>query len=809
MSSPPGLAPAGSSTYTSNTMSVGDGTWDTSRTTFLLPNLVGLNFATMRYNGRLAALCGLHQSLTQAGMGNRFRDLHGYHNLILAHGIMAALTFLLFVPSAIMLMRFKRHRSDALRYHVWLQILTFLLVTAIIILGFVAVGPKRNLTNPHHGIGLAIYVMIVFQFLGGAWIRHKLRKKRPSYGLMRVLVSLHSVEPSAWLTSGVASPLAWTDHCTSWHRQVALGLTVYGSPKALFVLYALAVFVLVLTYFVLTYRDDKHGGSDYDDRYSYSYGSGSVVEDRRRRGGGFSNLVKAGAAGAGIAALTSRFRNRSRSRSRHRAEPEVVGSRRHSLDGTIDEKYSQYGRDPGHEGGWRDRLLKVGAVAGAAGLAKKYLDRRRDRDRDSDVGNYGPPLGAATAINPDPVERLEEGRPLPSNHHPLNQPLNHRRSTSSMSYDTSYISASQEGRGHGLRNAVAGLGAFGLARNIFKGRRERKEQKRLDDMREQERRDRIENRRLTGDGFPRRNGRRGSLTTSSFTDSTEGRPHHDPGLPPPIPAGTFPIGAGVPGAAVAGHSRDRVQPGPPPPANIPPPPRGPVVGPVSMPPIPPDPQGGLFHQESSASSADGPNHRRRRSGRNSAAAAGAAGLAAGEASNRRDRRHSASLGEGSPASPPVSVKVKMHSDGRHVTLRRLPEDEAAAERAARRKDRNGRRRGDSASSLSGAGSGGERWRRTEALERQQAEQMRLESDRLAAARNQAQNQPLPVPIPPPPPIPGSSTGPLPPTGSVSSPGNYDTEASADYANNRRRRRAERAQAKQARAAAGGHRVEFT
>jgi hypothetical protein len=32
-------------------MYVGDGTWDSTRNDFLLPNLVGLNFATMRYNG--------------------------------------------------------------------------------------------------------------------------------------------------------------------------------------------------------------------------------------------------------------------------------------------------------------------------------------------------------------------------------------------------------------------------------------------------------------------------------------------------------------------------------------------------------------------------------------------------------------------------------------------------------------------------------------------------------------------------------------------------------------------------------------
>lgn len=35
-------------------MYVGDGTWNSERNTFLLPNLVGLNFETMRYNGEIA-----------------------------------------------------------------------------------------------------------------------------------------------------------------------------------------------------------------------------------------------------------------------------------------------------------------------------------------------------------------------------------------------------------------------------------------------------------------------------------------------------------------------------------------------------------------------------------------------------------------------------------------------------------------------------------------------------------------------------------------------------------------------------------
>jgi hypothetical protein len=47
-----GLSPPGTSVYKSDSMYVGDGTWASQRNTFLLPNLQGLNFETMRYNGR-------------------------------------------------------------------------------------------------------------------------------------------------------------------------------------------------------------------------------------------------------------------------------------------------------------------------------------------------------------------------------------------------------------------------------------------------------------------------------------------------------------------------------------------------------------------------------------------------------------------------------------------------------------------------------------------------------------------------------------------------------------------------------------
>ena len=128
---------------------------------------------------------------TKTGMGNRFRELPGYHSLIRAHGIIAAITFLLVIPAAIMTARFHgRNPRMALKYHIWLQILTVLLATALFILGWLAVGPARKLTNPHHGIGLAIYVLIWLQALGGWWVHHAERMQRRLYEPLKVMVRL-------------------------------------------------------------------------------------------------------------------------------------------------------------------------------------------------------------------------------------------------------------------------------------------------------------------------------------------------------------------------------------------------------------------------------------------------------------------------------------------------------------------------------------------------------------------------------------------------------------------------------------------
>ena len=623
-----------------------------------------------------------------------------------------------------------------------------------------------------------------------------------------------------------------------------MGLTLYGSPLALFVLYALAVFALLVIYFILTRVRERRLGDDYDSRYSY--GTGSVVDDRRNRrderrsGGRKGSLIKGAIAGAGLYALADRFRRR---RSQGRVDrvgaadvgpgggPEMGRHRRNSSSFVEDEKFSDDSRDYGGDDVWEDRLLRIAGPIGAAGLVTRYFDRKY-RDRDGEVGEYGPPGGPVPLNRPLTENQHPLNQPFPNDQHPPNgplpygqrpphqplptgqRPLNRRPSNETYS---SYESASGEPRKrHGLRDGIATLGVLGLARSIFNRRKGRDQDQQT--MPEQDPRAHSGN--LTGDGRPPRHHRPGLSSISSDTTSLTGMDHPPQGgMIPPNAAGAYPAGtAGAP------HERDRNRNEELPLGGIP------RHGQVAMPPIPPDPHG-VFHADSSGSEVyigeDGRNHWRHHAGRDAAAGgiAGAAGglavaqVAEASASRRGQRERRQSVGGAVPGvnSPPVSIKVKMHDDNRHVTLRRLPEAEAAAERQAREarrhsQERSGRRRGDSGSSLSGTEGSGDRFRRKQFQERQQAEAMRIESERLAAARAQAQNQKTAMNMPAPPPVPESSSNLRPPrTASIGSPGTYDgntTEASADYANNRRRRRAERAQAKQAREAKGGKTVEF-
>lgn len=249
-------------------MYVGDGTWDTDRNTFLLPNLQGLNFATMQYNG----------------MGNRFRGLPEYHVLVTGHGVVAAITFLGVVPAAIFIARFLHTEGRvAFKLHVYLQIITVFLATVVLVLGWFAVGPERSLTNPHHGIGVAIYVCILVQFLYGWWMTKRERKRTRPHPTIPVKVHLHRLFGRAVALLAIV--------------QIALGLTLYGSPKVLFILYGLWGALLLFAYLALEYRNKARlvGGlgppprpaqSDYYSDYSGSYITGDQTQltgDGRRR----------------------------------------------------------------------------------------------------------------------------------------------------------------------------------------------------------------------------------------------------------------------------------------------------------------------------------------------------------------------------------------------------------------------------------------------------------------------------------------------------------------------------------------------
>ncbi|EXJ61225.1 uncharacterized protein A1O5_12017 [Cladophialophora psammophila CBS 110553] len=843
MSPSPQLSPPGSSTYDSNTLHVGDGTWDAGRDDFLLPNLVGLNFATMRYNG----------------MGNRFFSLTGYHGLVEAHGIIAAITFLGIVPLAIFLVRFYgRQPRLALRMHIWLQILTLLLSTVIIILGFQAVGPNRSLTNPHHGIGVAIYVLIWVQIMGGCMLhRREKGRKRPHIPLSAML--------HHWLGRAIA---------LLGIIQVPLGLTLYGSPPYLFVLYSLWGFFLLFLYFVLQYLAERRRG-----RYGPAGNNQvEVVETDDRRHTGLGKLALAGAAGAGLAAL---FRRRSSGRddSPHRvhgdgAGTEVTGS---ASSYYYDDKLSDRSRH-----GIGHRLLQVAAIGGVVAAVKKLMGRR-DHDDESDVGPYRPPLGGNQSVTTDSMSRMEEGRPAsirpvtpvggspghvrpthPLAQTPMTPGSDGHRDSGSLYTDDSFASGSpsrRDRRSHGFRDAVAAGGTVFAIRQLFKNRKQRKEDLRAEQLRkekiEDERTARMTSaHRYTGDGVapPRRarHGRSGSQTASDL--STD--------LGPPGMSGAIPpaAGAGV-GAAAASALADRdrirpvgqdppiVQPGPPSAAfPVPPPGQG------EMPPVPPP------HLESSGSEiyTTGSGRQRHRHHFRDEAAAGLAGAALGAAAaeDSRRRRRQGSRNNNptdSMESPPVSVKINMHNDGRQVTLRRLTEEEAAAQREARRKERQASaaarrsRRGSSFSgsdseAMGGPSSADRRWRRTEALEAEQAAQNEAAAQAAATPHSAAARTPQPpasvagpspaptvpyptppehaaaqtgtgqvyqVPLPPPPPIPGSASNLGYPAGSgVTSPGT-ETSGATEYANNRRRRRAERAQARLAREGRTGANVEFT
>ncbi|KAJ2955953.1 hypothetical protein NQ176_g11354 [Zarea fungicola] len=490
-------------------MTVGDGTWVFSKNTFLLPNLQGVNFETMRYNG----------------MGNRFSTLAGYHSIILAHAVMAALTFLLIIPFSVMIVRFyDRNPGRAVTYHGQLQVLASLMLLVIFILGFFAVGPSRNLTNPHHGIGVAIFVLFVLQLIGGRLVRH-ITKSRS----LRIMIHQWSGR-----TIGILGIV-----------QIPLGLTLYGSPKYLFILYAVWMAFLVLLYFIFSYRQAGHrdyytGGGARSDGGRTRLTESEYISDHKPDRNSKLKWLGPLAAGAGLWALLrnrnkkEQERERSRSPSSYRTRTDVLPSHSHS-ERFYDDKYSEAPQRKSSGGGFLKLLGGAAAALGAGGLAANLMKKKNNRDDEYSAVSTETPRrhrsgrGARSDYSSELTRGYTEASSLPPSAYPTNtrttrtgdtgRPMTPPQSSRPPRHDyddseySSYVSPSQRrpgetsGRGDGgggggggfAKGLLGGLGMGWIAKKMA-DRRSKKQNDRIRD--EEDMRSGTSVSRFTGDGYP-------------------------------------------------------------------------------------------------------------------------------------------------------------------------------------------------------------------------------------------------------------------------------------------------------------------
>jgi len=277
-------------------------------------------------------------------------------------------------------------------------------------------------------------------------------------------------------------------------------MTLYGSPKYLFILYAVAVFALIALYFILCYLYQPV--ADYDDYSSYTSGpTRTEITDDRRTGRtrrtvstgsnashhGLRNTAFFGAGLAGLAAL----RRRSQSRNAQRPQGAKVPSHRSYPSGSYIEEEKIIERRPKNNT-WRNRLLGAGAGLGAYHGLKRAFTRKQPLDEESYAGSsYAPTVGGSQAVNRADVIRVQDGEaPLSPKPHritrsdrisaapataPLGQPLRSRTSRDSFSSYDSRSSFEDEQPSRPIKSPesgiIAGIGSLGLF-GYFRWRRE-------------------------------------------------------------------------------------------------------------------------------------------------------------------------------------------------------------------------------------------------------------------------------------------------------------------------------------------------
>ena len=532
----------------------------------------------------------------------------------------------------------------------------------------------------------------------------------------------------------------------------------------------------------------------------------------------------ASAVGLGAALGALRRRSSGRHREQHRDDATSVAySRPPGTESFGGDKFteSDYYSEPSRRGiSWRDRLLGPAAGVGGFEAMRKLFGRRRVKDDDMpNVGPYGAPYQGPVSSSTVNFHAMEEGGPLTDG--PMTPAANSnwrrvedreraqeearaRGAMQSRISDDSFetdVTPRKPGPGRsgrfgmpvslGALGAIGGLGGLG---GYLRKRREQREERRIEAEKLRDR----ENEHLygggsaqrlyTGDRTPRRNRRVGS--NSPLTDHN-GSPKR---------------GATAPGRSLVDEDLPRAHR-----TSIPPPPRA-----GSRPPQPP-----LYSSSPSNLGTQRPydgtnaNHQVSQTSppQNTPPAANAASgtlLSPPAAPGNHERTHSASPHD-AVESPPLSIRLGFPKDGRHVTLRRLGEDEAAREREARRREKkrakNGAGHGSDISDAENAGPS--RFRRGAGTPHAGRSPQAQASGAVTPAQH---SQPSELHLPP-------HQGITPPSGlgssplSAPNPSGTATDVS-DYDSNRRRRRAERARAEQQKQAAGrgarsGNRVEFT
>jgi hypothetical protein len=95
--------------------------------------------------------------------------------------------------------------------------LTVLLSTALFVLGFQAVGSERSLTNPHHGIGVALYTLVMTQALAGCVIHRREKGKERFKVPLKLMVCHSSCYHGLKTNTPPAPPMDRSSYCNTWH----------------------------------------------------------------------------------------------------------------------------------------------------------------------------------------------------------------------------------------------------------------------------------------------------------------------------------------------------------------------------------------------------------------------------------------------------------------------------------------------------------------------------------------------------------------------------------------------------------------